>query len=77
MMGRGIVHPLDMHHSANPPSHPELLDLLAKRLGESKFDARAFLRELALSETYQRSSLLPEDVDPESSCRSNLSRSPT
>src|SRR5690606_38409051 len=23
MMGRGLVHPLDLHHSENPPSHPE------------------------------------------------------
>ena len=29
LLGRGIVHPLDLHHSENPPSHPELLDLLA------------------------------------------------
>src|SRR5262249_54981025 len=29
MMGRGLVHPLDMDHSANPASHPELLTLLA------------------------------------------------
>lgn len=64
MMGRGIVHPLDMHHSANPPSHPELLDLLAKRLSATNFDTRAFLRELALSKTYQRSSIVPETLDP-------------
>ena len=30
LMGRGLVHPLDLHHTDNPPSHPELLDLLAK-----------------------------------------------
>lgn len=64
MMGRGIVHPLDMHHSANPPSHPELLDLLAKHLVDTNFDTKAFLRELALSKTYQRSSIIPEGVDP-------------
>src|SRR5262249_40108244 len=38
MNGRGIVHPLDLHHSANPPSHPELLDLLAKEVVARKFD---------------------------------------
>lgn len=65
MMGRGIVHPLDMHHSANPPSHPELMELLALKLAESNFDAKAFLRELALSETYQRSSLIPDGVEPQ------------
>jgi hypothetical protein len=59
LMGRGIVHPLDLHHSDNPPSHPELLDLLAKESAARKFDIKAMLRELALSQTYQRSSVLP------------------
>lgn len=65
MMGRGLVHPLDMHHAANPPSHPELLDALAKQLASSSYDVRAFLRELALSATYQRSSLIPDGIDPD------------
>lgn len=65
MMGRGLVHPLDMHHASNPPSHPELLDALAERLASSKYDMRAFLREIALSDAYQRSSLVPEGVDPQ------------
>ncbi len=60
MMGRGLVHPLDMHHSENPPSHPELLKLLGDQLAAMKYDTKSFLRELALSETYQRSSRLPE-----------------
>ena len=59
MMGRGLVHPLDMDHSANPPSHPELLKLLADDIAAHKFDMRDFLRELALSQTYQRSSEQP------------------
>lgn len=63
MMGRGLVHPLDLDHSANPPSHPELLKLLADDLAARKFDLRGFLRELALSQTYQRSS---ERVGPAS-----------
>jgi hypothetical protein len=56
MMGRGLVQPLDLDHSANPPSHPELLKLLADDIAARKFDMRGFLRELALSQTYQRSS---------------------
>ncbi len=59
MMGRGLVHPLDMSHSDNPPSHPELLDLLAKEAVARKYDIKGLLRELALSQTYQRSSVLP------------------
>src|SRR5262245_50712773 len=59
MMGRGLVHPVDLDHADNPPSHPELLTLLADEFAEMKFDVRAFLRELALSQTYQRSSETP------------------
>jgi hypothetical protein len=59
MMGRGIVHPLDLDHSANPPSHPELLTMLADDIAARKFDMRGFLRELALSQMYQRSSEQP------------------
>jgi hypothetical protein len=57
MMGRGLVDPLDLDHSDNPPSHPELMDLLAEEMADHKFDLRWFLRELALSQTYQRSSV--------------------
>jgi len=62
LLGRGIVHPLDLHHSANPPSHPELLETLERWLVEHRYDIRALLREIALSQTYQRSSVLPEGV---------------
>lgn len=65
LMGRGLVHPLDMHHSGNPPSHPELLKLLADELVALKFDTRRFLRELALSRTYQRSSVAPQGISPD------------
>ena len=63
MMGRGLVHPLDMHHSDNPPSHPQLLDALSAHLATTNYDVKAFLREVALSNTYQRSSLIPEGID--------------
>lgn len=63
MMGRGLVDPLDMHHSGNPPSHPELLDMLAHEMVEHGYDIKWLLRELALTETYQRSSHLPPGED--------------
>ena len=66
MMGRGLVEPVGWHHEDNPPSHPALLTLLTDAFVASRFDVRWFLRELAFSETYQRSSLLPEGVDPQS-----------
>ncbi len=61
MMGRGLVEPLDVHHADNPPSHPELLSLLADEFLRNEYDVRHFLRELALTRTYQRSSQPPPD----------------
>lgn len=58
LMGRGLVHPLDLSHSGNPASHPELLELLADEFAAHPFDMKWLLRELALTKTYQRSSLL-------------------
>tara|TARA_Y100001933_G_scaffold6899_1_gene6203 strand:- start:3278 stop:5677 length:2400 start_codon:yes stop_codon:yes gene_type:complete len=62
MFGRGIVHPLDFHHSENPPTNPVLLNTLAAGLADLDFDLRKFMREIALSQTYQRSSELPSDL---------------
>ncbi len=59
LMGRGLVHPLDLHHAGNPASHPALMDLLAKELAESKYDVRRLVREIAMTKAYQRSSRLP------------------
>ncbi|MEC7557273.1 MAG: DUF1549 domain-containing protein, partial [Planctomycetota bacterium] len=64
MLGRGLVHPLDMHHPDNPPSHPELLERLGQRLEQTDYDIRGLLREIALTRTYQRSSRLPTGADP-------------
>jgi hypothetical protein len=66
LLGQGLVEPLDMDHPSNPPSYPELLDLLTQDMGARKFDMRGFLREIALSEVYQRSSEVPANVDPKS-----------
>lgn len=56
LFGRGLVHPLDLDHPGNPPSHPELLDLLTDEFTAHHFDVKWLLRELALTRTYQRSS---------------------
>jgi hypothetical protein len=60
MLGTGLVEPVDLHHVDNPPSHPELLALLADEFVTMKFNVKALLREIALSQTYQRSIDLPE-----------------
>ena len=67
VMGRGIVQPVEYDHPANPPSHPELLDALAKEFAGRKFDVKSYLRDLLLTQAYQRSSEMPKDakdVDP-------------
>lgn len=62
MLGRGIVHPVEVHHSGNPPSHPELLTLLTDRFIASGFNLRETLRAIALSKTYQLSSVPPSGI---------------
>jgi hypothetical protein len=64
LMGCGLVMPLDLHHTHNPASHPELLELLGSDFVAHQFDMRYLIRELALCEAYQRSSLLPEGSEP-------------
>jgi hypothetical protein len=59
LMGRGLVHPADMHHSENPPADAELLELLAREFVAMGYDVKAFLRELALTRVYQQSSEPP------------------
>ncbi|MFM1555201.1 MAG: DUF1553 domain-containing protein [Limisphaerales bacterium] len=62
MMGRGLVHPLDELHTQNPSSHPKLMELLMREFVVHEFDVKWFVREIALSESYQRSSRLPNGV---------------
>jgi hypothetical protein len=54
--GVGLVDPIDDFHDQNKPSHPELLDALAKAFVESNYDVKFILRAILLSETFQRSS---------------------
>lgn len=55
--GRGFVNPLDNFDESNPPSHPELLDRLAKEFTSSGFDLKHLARCIANSKTYQRTHL--------------------
>jgi hypothetical protein len=56
LFGRGLVYPLDQMHANNAPSHPEVLDLLAKEFIASEFDVKHLFRCICLTEAYQRSS---------------------
>jgi len=55
-IGRGLVHPLDQMHSANPASHPELLEWLTRDLIAHKYELRRLVKGIVLSEVYARSS---------------------
>jgi hypothetical protein len=52
-MGRGLVEPVDDFRSSNPPSHPALLDALARELPGHAFDLRHLIRVIMNSRAYQ------------------------
>ncbi|MBT3889453.1 MAG: DUF1553 domain-containing protein, partial [Planctomycetaceae bacterium] len=54
MNGRALVAPVDLQHSGNPPLNPELMSVLEAGIVQLNFDVKVFLREIALSKTYQR-----------------------
>lgn len=71
LFGRGITHPVDQMDSKHPPSHPDLLDWLARDFERSGYDTRRLIRTLVLTRTYQQGSRPPRDgvVPPESFAR--------
>jgi hypothetical protein len=52
-MGRGIVEPVDDARISNPPSNPELLEALAKKIVEYNYDLKKIVRDVCTSRTYQ------------------------
>ena len=54
--GVGLVDPLDDFSTLNPPSHPELLDVLAGAFVENGYDFKFMIRAITASRTYQLSS---------------------
>lgn len=63
---RGIVHPVDDMRPLNPPSHPELLSLLAGQFAASDYDVKHLLRCICNSRTYQRTSRVAAGTPEES-----------
>src|SRR4029079_13543433 len=51
-------------HSENPPSHPDLMQWLARDTAEHGYDLRRLIRGLAWSEAYSRSSKWEAPGDP-------------
>jgi hypothetical protein len=78
LFGRGLVAtPENFGSQGAVPTHPELLDWLARDFINSKWDTKALLKKIVLSATYrQDSSLSPKihSVDPENLL---LSRGPS
>tara|TARA_R110002096_G_scaffold199271_17_gene383143 strand:- start:13064 stop:15889 length:2826 start_codon:yes stop_codon:yes gene_type:complete len=61
--GTGIVAtPSDFGYMGSPPSHPKLLDYLARRLKENGWRWKPLHREILLSQTYQQSATYREDA---------------
>ena len=62
LMGRGIVHPVDAMQTE--PWNQDLLDVLANRLVEAKYDLKAVLEFIATSQAYQsRAEVLARDAE--------------
>jgi hypothetical protein len=69
LFGSGIVRTVDnFGNLGEPPSHPELLDYLARRLIDSGWSIKTVIREIVLSDAFRQSSAVSrqgEQKDPE------------
>lgn len=61
--GRGLVTtPNDFGNQGQPPTHPELLDWLARELIDSGWDLKALHRTIVMSKTYRQASAAPASL---------------
>lgn len=58
-LGFGLTRPVDDFGPHNPPSHPELLELLGEQFAASGYDVRELIRWITLSQAYGLSSQVP------------------
>ena len=65
-LGYGIVDPVDDFSQQNPPSHPALLDELAREFAAQDFDLKFLIRAIIASETYQRTSRRTDESQADS-----------
>lgn len=63
--GCGFTRPVDDMGPHNPPSHPELLDHLAREFVASGYDSKQLIRWICLSDAYQRSSRFGKSNEPD------------
>ncbi len=57
LLGRGLVEPVDDFRASNPPSHPALLEALAKDFTSHGYDLRRLIRTIMATRTYQLSAV--------------------
>ena len=65
--GSGIVMPIDQMHPENEPSHPQLLEWLARDLINNGYDLTRLTRGILLSNAYARTSMWEGEQPPEPS----------
>ena len=72
--GRGFVDPVDDFSANNPPSHPEVLDLLAREFTASGYDLKFLIRVITSTQAYQLSSrqTSPSQSAPEMFSRASV-----
>jgi hypothetical protein len=63
--GRGIVDPVDDFSGKYKPSHPEVLDELAREFAAENYDLKWLIRVITNSRTYQLSSRKPRNAGHE------------
>jgi hypothetical protein len=56
LFGSGFVNPIDDMHDGNVPSHPALLDAMARDFSRNGFDVKFLYKSILLSKAYQRTS---------------------
>ncbi len=64
-MGRGLVEPVDDFRVTNPATNDPLLKYLASDFRNKKYDLKALMREILLSDAYNRSSRATPENAPD------------
>ena len=56
-VGRGIIEPVDDGRLSNPAANPQLLDSMASKLVQYKYNLKKLVRDICMSRTYQLSTV--------------------
>ena len=62
LMGRGLVEPADDLRATNPPVHPEVFQHLVSQFVKSEGRLRPLIREICLTEAFQRGTAISDNV---------------